>query len=107
MQATPPNPQTPDGPLVTGDWLQANLDHPRVRVLDVRGRHPSSALPHAKRAEYAAAHIPGAVFVDWERDFVDTDEPVPVQVAGETAFAAQAGELGVGDGDLIVTYDDY
>jgi len=99
--------QTPDGPLVTGDWLQANLTHPRVRVLDVRGRHPSSPLPHAKRTEYALGHIPGAVFVDWEHDFVDRDDPVPVQVAGVDAFAARAGELGVGDGDLVVAYDDY
>ena len=50
-------------------------------MLDVRGRHPSSPLPHAKRAEYAPAHIPGAVFVDWEHDFIDVDDPVPVQVA--------------------------
>ena len=47
------------------------------------------------------------MFVDWEHDFVDTEDPVPVQVAGADAFAARAGELGVGDGDLVVTYDDY
>jgi thiosulfate/3-mercaptopyruvate sulfurtransferase len=97
----------PDGPLVGADWLQDNLDDPRVRVLDVRGRHPSSALPHAKYVEYAAGHIPGAVFVDWEHDFIDADDPVPVQIAHANAFAARAGELGVSDRDLIVTYDDY
>ena len=107
MSATPPYLETPDGPLVTGEWLQSNLDDPRIRVLDVRGRHPSSALPHAKRAEYGAAHIPGAVFVDWERDFVDADDPVPVQLADARSFAARAGELGIGDQDLVVTYDDY
>jgi thiosulfate/3-mercaptopyruvate sulfurtransferase len=97
----------PAGPLVGADWLQENLDDPRVRVLDVRGRHPSSALPHAKHAEYAAGHIPGAVFVDWEHDFVDPDDPVPVQIAATDAFVTRAGELGVSDQDLIVTYDDY
>src|SRR5690242_8131364 len=97
----------PDGPLVTADWLQENLEHTRLRVLDVRGRHPSSALPHAKRAEYLAGHIPGAVFVDWEHDFIDVDDPVPVQVASAEAFAVRAGELGISDKDLIVTYDDY
>ncbi len=99
--------EVPDGPLVTADWLERHLDHPGLRLLDVRGRHPSSALPHAKVAEYAAEHIPGASFVDWERDFVDTDDPVPVQVARAGEFGARAGELGIGDGDLIVTYDDY
>jgi thiosulfate/3-mercaptopyruvate sulfurtransferase len=97
----------PEGPLVTADWVEEHLEHPRLRVLDVRGRHPSSALPHAKRAEYDAGHIPGAVFVDWEHDFVDADDPVPVQVSGAAAFGARAGELGIGAGDVIVTYDDY
>ena len=107
MRPISPELEMPHGPLVTGDWLQDHLGHPMVRVLDVRGRHPSSPLPHAKRAEYAAGHIPGAVFVDWEHDFIDASDPVPAQVAGAEAFAERAGELGVGDGDLIVTYDDY
>ena len=100
-------PEAPAGPLVSGEWLQRHLEHPRVRVLDVRGRHPSSPLEHAKRAEYEAAHIPGAAFVDWEHDFVDEADPVPIQIAAANAFAAQAGERGVGDGDLVVSYDDY
>jgi thiosulfate/3-mercaptopyruvate sulfurtransferase len=107
MPPTRSNPQHPEGPLVTSQWLEANLEDPGVRILDVRGRHPSSSLPHAKRAEYAAGHIPGAAFVDWEHDFVDTGDPVPVQVAPPERFAQRAGELGVGDGDLVVTYDDY
>lgn len=107
MGPIPPQLETPEGPLVTGEWLEHNLEHPRVRVLDVRGRHPSSTLAHAKRDEYSAAHIPGSVFIDWEHDFVDADDPVPVQLAGADAFVARAGELGIGDQDLIVTYDDY
>ena len=107
MGATSPELLIPDGPLVTGEWVQANIDDPRVRVLDVRGRHPASSLPHSKHAEYAAGHIPGAMFVDWERDFVDAEDPVPVQIAGPAQFAARAGELAIGDGDLVVSYDDY
>lgn len=99
--------QLPEGPLVTSEWLERHLGDPRVRVLDVRGRHPSSALAHAKRAEYQAGHIPGAQFVDWEYDFIDTSDPVPVQIAGAHEFAARAGELGIGNDDVIVTYDDY
>ena len=107
MGPRPFEPSAPAGPLVGADWLQDNLGDPRVRVLDVRGRHPSSALPHAKRAEYATGHIPHAVFVDWEHDFIDGDDPVPVQIAAPEAFAARAGGLGIGERDLIVTYDDY
>ena len=103
----PPTFDIPAGPLVDANWLERHLGHPRVRVLDVRGRHPSSALPHAKRAEYDAGHVPGATFVDWEHDFIDVSDPVPVQVAGAAEFAARAGELGIGDDDLVITYDDY
>jgi thiosulfate/3-mercaptopyruvate sulfurtransferase len=99
--------ETPPGPLVSGEWLQTNLDHRSVVVLDVRGRHPSSSLAHAKRAEYAQGHIPGAIFVDWEHDFVDVADPVPYQIASIDVFAERAGALGIGDSDLIVTYDDY
>jgi thiosulfate/3-mercaptopyruvate sulfurtransferase len=73
--------EVPEGSLITADWLERHLEHPNVRVVDVRGRHPSSALPHAKLAEYEAEHIPGATFVDCERDFIDVSDPVPVQVA--------------------------
>jgi thiosulfate/3-mercaptopyruvate sulfurtransferase len=103
----PPMFEIPEGPLVSADWLERHIEHPGVRVLDVRGRHPSSQLPHAKRAEYRAGHIPGATFVDWEHDFIDVTDPVPVQVARSAEFAARAGELGIGDDDLVVTYDDY
>jgi thiosulfate/3-mercaptopyruvate sulfurtransferase len=101
------SPEAPPGPLVSADWLVANLDEQRVRVLDVRGRHPSSPLAHAKRLEYSEGHIPGAIFVDWEKDFVDVTDPVPYQIASPDAFARRAGELGINQGDLIVTYDDY
>jgi thiosulfate/3-mercaptopyruvate sulfurtransferase len=107
MPSTALSSSIPAAPLVSSEWLEANLGDPHLRVLDVRGRHPSSSLPHAKHAEYLEAHIPGGVFVDWEHDFVATEDPVPVQVAGPREFAERAGSLGVGDGDLVVTYDDY
>jgi thiosulfate/3-mercaptopyruvate sulfurtransferase len=107
MTATPTQPTAPAGPLVTADWLEAHLADPGLRILDVRGRHPSSPLPHAKRAEYERAHIPGAIFVDWERDFIDTDDPVAYQVASADRFADRAGKLGISDKHLVVTLDDY
>jgi thiosulfate/3-mercaptopyruvate sulfurtransferase len=107
MPLTPMQIQAPPGPFVDADWLEAHLDQPGLRVLDVRGRHPSSPKPHAKRAEYATSHIPGAVLADWEHDLIDGDDPVPYQVAGPRDFARHAERLGAGDGDLVVTYDDY
>ena len=58
MPLTPMQIQAPPGPLVDADWLEAHLDQPGLRVLDVRGRHMSSPKPHAKRAEYATSTSP-------------------------------------------------
>ncbi len=100
----------PDGAVVSTEWLAAHLDSPGIRVVDVRGKvlppgHSPRYLP--KRDDYDAGHVPGAVFVDWTRDIVDVDDPIPAQVAKPDAFAARMGALGVGDGTSVVAYDDY
>jgi thiosulfate/3-mercaptopyruvate sulfurtransferase len=99
-----------DDVLVSPEWLAAHLGDGDVRVVDVRGKVlPPGNKPRylAKRADYDAAHIPGAVFVDWTVDIIDPADPVPMQVASPEAFSRKMGELGVGDGTLVVAYDDY
>jgi thiosulfate/3-mercaptopyruvate sulfurtransferase len=99
-----------DPVLVSTEWLDANLQAPGIRVVDIRGKVlPPGASPRylPKREEYDAGHVPGAVFVDWTRDIVDPSDPVPMQVASAPAFAAKMGELGIGDDTLVVAYDDY
>jgi thiosulfate/3-mercaptopyruvate sulfurtransferase len=96
--------------LVSTEWLAGRLGDAGVRIVDVRGKVlPPGSKPRylAKRADYDSGHIPGAVFVDWTRDIVDLGDPVPMQVAGPGPFAAKMGELGIGDGSLVVAYDDY
>jgi thiosulfate/3-mercaptopyruvate sulfurtransferase len=100
----------PEGVVVTTEWLAAHLAAPDVCVVDIRGKVlPPGAKPRyvPKREDYDAGHVPGAVFVDWTRDIVDTDDPVPAQIARPGAFAAKMSELGIGDGTLVVAYDDY
>jgi thiosulfate/3-mercaptopyruvate sulfurtransferase len=104
-----------DGVLVSTAWLAAHLRAPDLRIVDIRGKvlppPPKGAAPASryapKRDDYDASHIPGAVFVDWTRDIVDPSDPVPVQVAPPAVFAATMSALGVGDGTLVVAYDDY
>ena len=100
----------PDGAVVSTEWLAAHLHSPEPRVVDVRGKVlPPGSSPRylPKRAEYDAGHVPGAVFVDWTRDIVDVDDPVPAQIARPEAFATRMGELGVGDATPVIAYDDY
>ncbi|HXN33810.1 MAG TPA: sulfurtransferase, partial [Polyangiaceae bacterium] len=99
-----------DSVLVSTDWLAANLGVPGLRVVDIRGKvQPPGSKPRylPKRTDYEAAHVPGAVFVDWTRDIIDPLDPVPVQIAKPDAFAAKMGELGIGDDSIVVAYDDY
>src|SRR3954452_22067694 len=99
--------------LVSTDWLEAHLDHPDVRVVDMRGyvvtRPLAPGVEHADYRgapeEYLAGHIPGAVYVDWTRDIVDPNDPVPAQVAPPDRFAAAMSERGIGDRTHVVAVD--
>ncbi|HEY0299784.1 MAG TPA: 3-mercaptopyruvate sulfurtransferase [Rhizomicrobium sp.] len=89
-------------PLVSTEWLAGRINAPDVRVADA-----SWYLPHAgrdPRAEYAAAHIPRAVFFDID-DLSDEKSPLPHMLAPATKFASRMRKLGLGDGNLIVVYD--
>jgi thiosulfate/3-mercaptopyruvate sulfurtransferase len=100
-----------DGPVsVSTEWLAAHLGDPGVRIVDIRGKvMPPGSKPRyvPKRGDYDEGHLPGAVFVDWTRDIVDVDDPIPSQIAPAGRFAAKMTELGIGDDTLVVAYDDY
>lgn len=49
------------GPLVTTEWLEANLKNPKVRIAEV------SVNPGV----YEKGHIPGAVNFSWHTDLND------------------------------------
>ena len=96
--------------LVSTEWLEAHLGKAEVCVVDIRGKVlPPGSKPRylAKRTDYEAGHVPGAVFVDWTQDIVDETDPVPMQIAGANAFAAKMSDLGIGDQTRVVAYDDY
>ncbi len=88
--------------LVSTDWLADRLNDARVRILDCRyyfdGRDGY--------AEYRAGHIPGARYFDWTRVTVDPNDSIAYRLAPPEFIAEQLSALGIGDGDLIVGYDD-
>jgi thiosulfate/3-mercaptopyruvate sulfurtransferase len=89
-------------PVVDIAWLRAHRD--RVVLADVRwyldGR--------PGRAEYERGHLPGAVFVDLDRTLTApaTPEQGRHPLPDPEAFARAMGELGIGDDDTVVAYDD-
>src|SRR5579871_724200 len=101
--------------LVETDWLQAGIDagDPALRIVDMRGFVRTQNFPDgAQTADYvgapeayAAGHIPGAVYLDWTRDIVDENDPVPAQVAPAAKLKRILEAAGIGDDHLVVAYD--
>ncbi|MEN2787138.1 3-mercaptopyruvate sulfurtransferase [Sphingomonas qilianensis] len=89
--------------LVTTEWLAGELGANDLRIVDatffggVGDRDPA--------AEYAAAHIPGAVFMDLS-EIADTTSDLPSMLPPPEKFASRMQSLGLGDGSRIVLYDN-
>ncbi|TIT79730.1 MAG: 3-mercaptopyruvate sulfurtransferase [Mesorhizobium sp.] len=88
--------------IVDADWLEKRLGTPGLTIIDA-----SWYLPAQKRyahAEYVAAHIPGARFLD--QDAVsDPESKLPHTLASPPYFAQYVGSMGVSADDTIVVYD--
>ncbi len=90
-------------PLIGADALAAEIEAGAVRVADVRWY---LATPGRGRSEYAAGHLPGAVFVDLDTALTTRPGPGRHPLPPRHVFAATMGNLGLGDEDLVVAYDD-
>lgn len=88
--------------LVTTDWLAARLGQADVTIVD--GSFYLPALKRDAKAEFLAAHIPGAVFFDIDA-VADHSTDLPHMLPGATMFSDEAGKLGIGKDDTIVVYD--
>ena len=88
--------------LVSTDWLQARLRDPDLRILDASWHMPDSG--RNARAEYEAAHIPGARFFDID-EIADHRSPLPHMAPPVEKFMSRMRALGVGDGHQVVVYD--
>ncbi len=103
------------GMLASTGWLAAHIDDPHLRIVDMRGQvattEPSPGVQEAtyrgQESAYAAGHIPGAIYLDWTRDLVDPDDPIPAQAAPPERLASILGQHGIGDEHLVVAYDDH
>ena len=89
-------------PLVSTEWLAGRINAPDVRVVDASWYLPN--MNRDPRAEYAAAHIPRALFFDID-DLSDEKNPLPHMLAPAPKFASRMRKLGLGDGNMIVVYD--
>lgn len=88
--------------IVETDWLAEHLEAPDLVVLD-----GSLHLPTKQRdakAEYAAEHIPGALYFDIDQ-IADSSNPLPHMLPSTVVFASKMKKMGIGDGMRVVAYD--
>ncbi|QFS84334.1 3-mercaptopyruvate sulfurtransferase [Roseivivax sp. THAF197b] len=88
--------------LVSTDWLAAHLKDPDLRVLDASWYLPD--MGRDGRAEYDAAHIPGARYIDID-DISDARSDLPHMAPPPEKFMSRMRAMGVGDGHQVVVYD--
>ena len=88
--------------LVTTEWLANELGANDLRVVDATYVLDAARNPGA---EYEAAHIPGAVFMDLA-EIADTSTSLPSMLPSPEKFASRMQSLGLGDGSRIVLYDN-
>ncbi|HKL07025.1 MAG TPA: 3-mercaptopyruvate sulfurtransferase [Roseovarius sp.] len=88
--------------LVSTGWLADHLKDPDLRVLDGTWFMPAEGRD--ARAEYGAAHIPGARFFDID-EISDHRSELPHMVPPVEKFMSRMRDMGVGDGHQVVVYD--
>jgi thiosulfate/3-mercaptopyruvate sulfurtransferase len=88
--------------LVSTDWLAGALGRPGLRVLDGSWYLPGTGRNAAQ--EYAAGHIPGALFFDLDA-VSDPSVTLPHMLPRADAFAEAMSALGLNDSDDLVVYD--
>jgi thiosulfate/3-mercaptopyruvate sulfurtransferase len=90
--------------LIVAQELGEALAEGTCRVIDCRF---SLADPEAGRRAYDAAHIPGAVFCDLERDLSGSVGPSTGRhpLPDPDRLAQMLGERGIGNDDEVIVYD--
>jgi thiosulfate/3-mercaptopyruvate sulfurtransferase len=86
------------GPLVGPEWLEAHLHSPGLVVLDIR-----NGIDGGSYEAYTRAHVPGAIFSDYQEAGWRTERDGVVGMTPDiAALEALVSELGVGNDDHVV-----
>ena len=89
-------------PLVSTEWLAANLGQPDLIVFDATKYLPNEGKDGA--AEFLGAHIPDARYFDIDV-VADQETTLPHMVPTAGRFERLMGEMGVANSSRVVFYD--
>ncbi len=95
---------TPDSPLVSTEWLAENLHASELVIIDASWFMPGT--DRDPRAEHAAQHIPGALYLDID-EVADHSNSLPHMLPEPPDFATHARRLGVEATSPVVVYDSH
>jgi thiosulfate/3-mercaptopyruvate sulfurtransferase len=97
--------------LVQTEWLAAHLNDPVLRIFDctthLRPPPPGTNAAYqivSGRADYDAAHIPGAGFLDLQGELSDNSVKLRFMLPRAEDFAAAMSHHGVSDGSKVILY---
>jgi thiosulfate/3-mercaptopyruvate sulfurtransferase len=91
-------------PLVTAGWLRERLGESGLRVVDCRYR---LGEPGAGEELWREGHIPGAAFMDLDRDLAaEPGERGRHPLPEPEDFEAAARRAGIGPDTLVIAYDE-
>jgi len=90
---TAPVVAAPNNFLVSTDWLEKNLNNPKLRIIEVS----------VDTGVYERGHIQGAVNFKWHTDLVD---PVKRDIASKENFEKLLRQAGVNNDSTIIIYGD-
>lgn len=90
--------------LISTDELVAQIDDPKLRILDCTVYITPEGVGGGHE-HYDKAHIPGAVFADLAGDLSDPDSKLRFMMPSPERFAAAMGRYGVGPDTRVVCYD--
>jgi thiosulfate/3-mercaptopyruvate sulfurtransferase len=93
----------PRRPIISASELKGRIRDPRLRLADVRWHLGQTGRG---ASQYRAGHIPGAIFVDLDRDLAAPPGPGRHPLPDPLELARRLGALGFGDEHAIVAYDD-
>ncbi len=82
--------------LVDTAWIQEHADDPTVRLIDVSG----------SAEDYAAGHIPGAVYINVGDEMTDPEDSTRGQILQQDALSALLSRAGVTPETTVVFYDN-